>query len=82
MIRLDSAGLKWILEILKKTVNQLYYLELTVAKYLEAAKQQITPVIEGDAEVVKQETLVEVQPEPLKVRPRRTAALAAMERNR
>ena len=65
-----------------RPVNQLYSLELTVEKYLEAAKQQITPDKEGDTEVIKQDTLVKVQPDPLKVRPKRAATLAAMDRNR
>ena len=64
-----------------RPVNQLYSLELTVESYLEADKQsKLDDVVE--AEVNQQDTLVKVQPNPLKERPKRLAALAAMERNR
>ena len=65
-----------------RPVNQLYSLELTVEKYLEAAKQQITPDKEVVVKVNKTDNMVDSQSDPLKVRPKRAAALAAIDKNR
>ena len=65
-----------------RPVNQLYSLEITADDYIETAKQQSKPNSVVVPEAIQQGTKNKVQNSTLSVRPKRVAALAAMEKNR
>ena len=65
-----------------RPVNQLYSLEITADEFTEAGKQESTSGSVIVPEVIQQGTENKVQTSPLSVRPKRVAALVALEKNR